>query len=598
LNKRFEHISPLVFGAACILLTLIISVFAFNNYRREKVLMFDSLVRQGETITRFIFSSTRSAVIRNMRMHRFDDENIVQDMQTSLDQALDHPGINYIHVVSSDGKIIASTVETRIGQKLNPEMLAFFNQLHDAEEGEHLERLVDNNDDKKKVFQYIQLRPFHPPSKELDPAPIGPDFHGRKGMRREFDLFRENLSSMMHDETVLLIELDASPYEQVVRRQLIQIGALSLVLLLVGIGGWLSINTLQRLKGSQSQLKSLETFRNLLVGSLPVGILAADEFNTLQVINPAAERLFGILATDVLNKKIDQILPADLITSITSKSSNGGKTHEFEYHFDSGQNETKIYYVYSLLILDEADAAKGRLLLVQDVSEMRELEKDLRKHERFAALGKVAAGVAHELRNPLSSIKGLAVLTGKKLENDERGMTSVNLMIKEVDRLDRSIRELLEFARPENLDLKKYVFDELVYEALEIFETDFSSRKIRVKTDIKDHFVVLADKDKMKQVFLNLFLNAIQAINENGDIAISMYEEQGMAVCSVEDSGGGIPADIIDKVFDPYFTTKNDGTGLGLAISVKIVEEHGGTLSVSSCENQGTTVYLRLPVLS
>lgn len=401
----------------------------------------------------------------------------------------------------------------------------------------------------------------------------------------------------MQDEAVILIELDASTYDQVVRRQLVQIGGLSLVLLLVGIGGWLSINTLQRLKGSQSQLKSLESFRNLLVGSLPVGIIAVDENNVLQVVNPAAEKLFDINNANALHCSLGQILPDDLVAYITRDTEDTGKIDEFEYRFKSDQKETKIYYVYSLLILDETEAQKGRLLLVQDVSQMRELEKDLRKHERFAALGKVAAGVAHELRNPLSSIKGLAVLTGKKLENDERGRTSINLMIKEVDRLDRSIRELLEFARPEKLNLQEYVFDELVYEALEIFETDFSSRKIRVKTDINEKLAVLADRDKIKQVFLNLFLNAIQAIKENGDIEISLYEDKGMAVCSIKDSGKGIPADIIDKVFDPYFTTKNDGTGLGLAISVKIVEEHGGALNIKSSDNQGTTVLLRLPII-
>lgn len=597
MNKRFEHISPLVFGAACVLLTLIISVFAFNNYRREKVLMFDSLVRQGETITRFIFSSTRSSVIRNMRKRWNNTENIVQDVQTSLDQALDHPGINYIHVVASDGTILASTIERSIGQKLAPEPLDFFNQLHNLRGEDHLERLVDGNSNRKNAFQYIQLRPFRLPSKELEPAPPGADFHGRKMMRREFDLFRENLSTMMKDDAVIFIELDATPYEQIVRRQLVQIGALSVVLLLVGIGGWLSIITLQRLKGSQSRLKSVETFRNLLVGSLPVGIIAADEMNILQVINPAAEKLFGLHGRGVSGNKIEEILPPDLIARITRTTSETKRIDEFEYHFDCGQNGIKIYYVYSLLIRDEGEVSKGRMLLVQDVSEMRELEKDLRKHERFAALGKVAAGVAHELRNPLSSIKGLAVLTGKKLENDERGRTSVNMMIKEIDRLDRSIRELLEFSRPENLDLQRYGYDQLVLEALDIFETDFSSRQIRVKTDIGKQLYVKADNDKMKQVFLNLFLNAIQAIREKGDISISIYEEQGMAVCAVKDSGGGIPADIIDKVFDPYFTTKNDGTGLGLAISVKIVEEHGGTLNITSNENQGTTAYLRLPLV-
>lgn len=599
MQRRFEHISPLVFGAACVLLTMIISIFAFNNYRREKVLMVESLVRQGETITRFIFSSTRSGVIRNMRMHHIGNENLIQAVQASLDQALDHPGINFIHVVSGEGVILASTIESNIGQRLNQSQQAFFEQVHNVRGVEYLQRLLKNTEESGTVFQYIQLRPFHLPSKIVDPEQQRQgDFRNRKGMRKDFDFFRDNLSHMMQDEAVILIELDASPYQAVVKRQLVQIGALSIVLLLVGLGGWLSINTLQRLKGSQTQLKSVETLQNLLVASLPVGIIAVDENNTLQVVNPEAERLFSISSADVFKKDISTILPGDLLSHLGHDSQKKSGITEFEHIVKSSEGTTKIYYIYSLIIDDEAGQSKGRLLLVQDVSDMREMERTLRKNERFAALGKVAAGVAHELRNPLSSIKGLAVLTGKKLENDEHGKTTVELMIKEVDRLDRSIKELLEFAKPEMLDLRQYTFKELVNEALEIFETDFSSRNIKVINKIENPVKVKADKDKIKQVFLNLFLNAIQAVKDDGEITISLYQEKGVAICSVSDNGEGIDQEIIDKVFDPYFTTKNEGTGLGLAISVKIVEEHGGSLNIESINNQGTTVYLRLPAIS
>lgn len=528
MQRRFEHISPLVFGAACVLLTMIISIFAFNNYRREKVLMVESLIRQGETITRFIFSSTRSGVIRNMRMHHIGNENLIQAVQASLDQALDHPGINFIHVVSGEGVILASTIESNIGQRLNKSQQAFFEQVHNVRGAEYLERLLKNTEESGTVFQYIQLRPFHLPSKNIDPEQQRQgDFRNRKGMRKDFDFFRDNLSHMMQDEAVILIELDASPYQAVVKRQLVQIGALSIVLLLVGLGGWLSINTLQRLKGSQTQLKSVETLQNLLVASLPVGIIAVDENNTLQVVNPEAERLFSISSADVFKKDISTILPGDLLSHLGHDSQKKSGITEFEHVVKSSEGTTKIYYIYSLIIDDEAGQSKGRLLLVQDVSDMREMERTLRKNERFAALGKVAAGVAHELRNPLSSIKGLAVLTGKKLENDEHGKTTVELMIKEVDRLDRSIKELLEFAKPEMLDLRQYTFKELVNEALEIFETDFSSRNIRVITKIENPVKVKADKDKIKQVFLNLFLNAIQAVKDDGEITISLYQEKG-----------------------------------------------------------------------
>ncbi|HHV2656546.1 TPA: two-component system sensor histidine kinase ZraS [Escherichia coli] len=204
------------------------------------------------------------------------------------------------------------------------------------------------------------------------------------------------------------------------------------------------------------------------------------------------------------------------------------------------------------------------------------LQDEMKRKEKLVALGHLAAGVAHEIRNPLSSIKGLA---------------------KEADRLNRVVSELLELVKPTHLALQAVDLNTLINHSLQLVSQDANSREIQLRFTANDALPeIQADPDRLTQVLLNLYLNAIQAIGQHGVISVTASESGTGVKISVTDSGKGIAADQLEAIFTPYFTTKAEGTGLGLAVVHNIVEQHGGTIQVASQEGKGATFTLWLPV--
>ena len=223
------------------------------------------------------------------------------------------------------------------------------------------------------------------------------------------------------------------------------------------------------------------------------------------------------------------------------------------------------------------------------------LESEVARQERLAALGTLAAGVAHEIRNPLSSIKGFATYFGAKFESGTQDHALAEVMIGETDRLNRVVTELLELTHPLELRLAPASVEELVQHALTLVENDCSSKGIAVRTRIAQLEPTRLDSDRMLQILLNLFLNAIQAMPTGGTLTVSAQRVKDRLELSVADTGLGIAPQDLDRIFDPYFTTKNQGTGLGLATVRTMVEAHGGQVRVSSEPGRGTQVILDLP---
>ena len=247
-------------------------------------------------------------------------------------------------------------------------------------------------------------------------------------------------------------------------------------------------------------------------------------------------------------------------------------------------------------IENEDEQPGGFMLLVQDLSQIRQLEDQLQRAERDAVVGRMAAGVAHELRNPLSSVKGLTLLLKSRFQDDLSTQQTADLMVEQVERLDRSISELLDYARPGLITKKTLQIDELLAKAVMLVRTDTETHHITVEEHLGCGTTSMeGDRDKLTQVFLNLFLNGIQAMEEGGRLIVSSRCMEEEIVVQIGDSGCGIPPDLVEKVFEPYFTTKEDGTGLGLAMSARIIQGHNGSITLESREKQGTTVTVRLP---
>jgi two-component system sensor histidine kinase HydH len=239
----------------------------------------------------------------------------------------------------------------------------------------------------------------------------------------------------------------------------------------------------------------------------------------------------------------------------------------------------------------------GFLFILKDLSRIRALESEIRRKEKMAALGTLASGIAHEVRNPLSSIKGYAGFFGSLFEEHSENKEAARMMIQEIDRVDRAISELLEFARPADLQLRPTQPEPLIRHSLGIVRHEAQSSGIRITEKIDAPLPqIFLDPDRFTQVLLNLYLNAIHAMKNGGDLTVAVRVTQDAMVFAVSDTGDGIDPEDLASVFTPYYTTKKNGTGLGLAIAHKIIESHNGNILLDSIKGTGTTFYMSIPL--
>jgi two-component system sensor histidine kinase HydH len=241
----------------------------------------------------------------------------------------------------------------------------------------------------------------------------------------------------------------------------------------------------------------------------------------------------------------------------------------------------------------------GAVLLFKDLTEVRSLRREIARNQRLASIGRLAAGVAHEIRNPLSSIKGFATYFKERYPDAPQDQKTADIMIAEVDRLNRVVGQLLEFARPVPVSPKLTSLQNLIDDSVRLVEQKAKEKKITVKTfnSVKVDKAVI-DPDRINQVLLNLYLNAIGSMEAGGELGVELSadEEDHCIEIRVSDTGCGIPGEHLSRIFDPYFTTSSTGTGLGLAIAHNIMKAMGGKIDISSRPGKGTTFTLRIPI--
>jgi two-component system sensor histidine kinase PilS (NtrC family) len=272
-------------------------------------------------------------------------------------------------------------------------------------------------------------------------------------------------------------------------------------------------------------------------------------------------------------------------------------------------------------ILREADgSAAGHVVIFQDVTQVVEMEGQLRRTERLAAIGQLSAAIAHEIRNPLAAISGSIQMlrSGSRSAADEDQVRLMEIVLRETERLNGLITDFLQYARPAPPKLERVALEPLVRDLVEMFETARSgAAPLTVRVAIPVGLAVQADASQLRQLLWNLCLNAAQAMPSGGRLSIEASparvagttaqgrssgdrngaEEEGVPYVelAVIDTGVGIPPEALDRVFDPFFTTRREGSGLGLATVHRIVEAHGGSLRVESAPGMGTTFRLRWP---
>lgn len=586
------YASPLIFAAACGLLALIIAVFALNNYQREKKLMGASLKREATAILGLVSASSRGAQRRGFMRGEISEENVIDSITQVIENSSEYPGLLALYLVDKQGLVIAHSDVSYVGEKADINTEDILGNLT-KEDSRDVAGIIQPTEGNEAFYRMSAI--YHNAGfKDLLPTQL----RGRIGRMKDPRLPPDHMNMMPEfsaNPYLLVVELSLDEYNRAVRKQLLQIVILSVVLLLVGIGGLLSLILVQTFKGSQLRLKTMSTFTDTLVSSLPVGLIATAPNGEIRTCNRSAIQMLNLDQLTSVGKQLDDVLDKQIISLLNS--GNNEKTYHWDIRLPAESGEAKSLHVTKLAIEDKARVNQGIMLLVQDLSQLRELEDQLQRAERDAVVGRMAAGVAHELRNPLSSIKGLALLLKSKIKQDSLSLQTADLLVDEVERLNRSISELLDYARPAKLEVRNLQIDELLAKSLMLVRSDAEAGSIVIEENYYcGACQIMGDEDKLTQVMLNLCLNSLQAMADGGTLKISTSMEEKWAVVEIADNGCGIAPEITTKIFEPYFTTKHGGTGLGLAMSAKIIDDHKGQILISSDQGRGTTVTVKLPL--
>lgn len=336
---------------------------------------------------------------------------------------------------------------------------------------------------------------------------------------------------------------------------------------------WVLMLAYLRRRGQGRRLVRLESFHSRLLDSLPEGLLTVGADGFVTSVNPAAK---AILGDDLVGRAF-----ADLPVAASLEGCPEACTWR-QQEFD-GRN----------LEILAAPLEGETLVLVRDRTQLRDLERDLEQSRHLAAVGRLAAGVAHEIRNPLSALRGFAQFFASKLKGRDPEESYANTMVQEADRLGRVVTDLLYLARPRPMEPAAVDMAALALELGRLLRFDFERAKATFETG-GEPCVVLADPDGLKQALINLILNSLAALPpEGGTVTLTSRADGDAAVVTVADDGRGMSEEERRRALEPFFTTRREGSGLGLAIVHKIARDHKGSVEIASEPGKGTAVSLR-----
>jgi len=351
------------------------------------------------------------------------------------------------------------------------------------------------------------------------------------------------------------------------------------------------------------EVNRVKDYLNDLLGSITDGVVATDLDGRITAFNSAAERITGFSADEIVGTVYRSTFSDDIDCALAQPEV---RTVPGEYVAAEivARDGSRIPVGESIsLVRDGSGGVTGAVKVFHDLSEITMLREQVRIKDRLAALGEMAATVAHEIRNPLGGIEGFASLLARDFDPDDPRHRLVTRIIEGTKSLDRVVTDLLEFTRPLELRFRDTDCKEIIEGALGYAEPQIRERRIGVEQRYPDRPVrASVDGEQLVRVLLNILLNAVQSMDPGGTMTLSLAQvprtgtAPATARITVDDTGCGMDAELLEKVFDPFFTTRQKGTGLGLAIARRVVEAHHGSIEIDSRVGRGTTVRIGLPV--
>jgi two-component system, NtrC family, sensor histidine kinase HydH len=590
-----------ILGSLAVLAPIMFLV-AYGGITQEKENMSRLLVEKGAALIRSFEAGARAGMM--------DMGWGGRQVQRLLMETARQPDILYLVITDDNGMILAHSDPSHIGEKLD-RVLPPVSPENSKQVRSHI-----RSESSGSVFEvYRQFMPLpggmsghgplglerrgmgwgHEPETGAPQGGGGPNCLEERDWCSSYGNLRENRDGATH---FIFVGLDMKAVESAAAQATHRTLIMSIALLLVGFAGLISLFLAQGYKVTKRSLARVQDFSDQVVGNMPMGLAASDETGRIAVFNEAAAAILGKTDHTILGEEASSILPPEL-WKITSRLDKEGEILEEDIECSAGQSACLPLQVSGAALRGEGGRFSGYVLIFRDLTEVRRLQQEVERSRRLASVGSLAAGVAHEIRNPLSSIKGFATYFKERYKNHAQDRETAEVMIQEVERMDRVIGQLLEFARPSTLNIRPHSVPELIRHSLKLIQEDARAKGVEIHTQVPPEMpLIRMDGDRMAQVLLNLYLNGLQATNTGGilDVGVTLNHDANQIKITVKDNGEGIDPANKEHIFDPYFTTKSNGTGLGLAIVHKILDAHAGRIEVESTPGKGTSISIFLPI--
>lgn len=572
--RRLFGLSPWLVIGVSVILGLTIIYLAVRGAEREKEHMSQTLLGRAGALIWALEAGTRTWL-----GYRSDQDVL----QLLVEETARQPDILYLAVVGFDGTIIAHSDPSKVGTVLPTESIPTRDELAD------LHWRVANVSDKPAFEVY---RTFSPVREEHTVAIPHNDHH-------DLSTPAPRIDASAYDENFVIVGMEQSSFQEALQRDFQNSLISTLVVAALGLGGCISLFWAHNYRRSSYMLMNTQALASEVITNLPLGLVTSDANGHIEIVNKSAEKMLRTDAAELVGKPLAQLSAIDC-PSIVDELARGEKVLERETELIVGPDKSIPVRLSASQIRNAEDHTIGHVFIFGDIEEVRRLQTQVQRNERLTALGNLAAGVAHEIRNPLSTIKGFATFIARKLPAGAPEEAAAKTMIIEVNRLNTVVSELLEFARPSTIkgDAKANM-NEVIDRALRLADADIRENNVAVVFNPDESLpAVRVNAERLTQALLNLFLNAVQAMPQGGVIRVDAHiqSDTESLYIIVEDNGKGMSEEVRKAIFDPYFTTKPSGTGLGLAIVHQIVEGHGGSVSVRSKPGEGAAFTLRIPI--
>lgn len=562
--KTFS-LPALGFILACLLLASALAFVTWQNFNREENLMETFLLTEGQTLIRAFEAGARTSMMMGSRSGNLT----VLAKETAREAS-----IAYVVIFDETGEQVTAAGDYREKANFPPIPLVLSNKkaLTRATEDRNGNAVFEV----AKLFSPLNIMPQQMMKMMQRMHPQGGDYQNQRRQVIYLGFYTAAFEAARHED---------------IKQSLILLA----ILFLLGSGGLYALFIVQKSQATKVALENMELYTDNLIHSMPAGLISIDTQRRIVSANRNAQDIFGRTEAEMLGQRLQQLV-GDKECPIAPLLKAGEEFVDQPMECLQKGGEEIPLKVSASRLQDRDGRFRGMVLILRDQREIRAMEQALERSRRHAALGLMAAGIAHEIRNPLGTLRGFAQYFSRSKSGDDKAHEYAELMIGEVDRLNRTVSALLQFSRPREAEIVPADFDELLQRTIVFLQPDADNQQVQLKLAMANPELSWpVDGDLLQQVLLNLLQNSLAATSAGGEIEVGAEQHGESLHLWVADTGCGLTTDDQAKMFDPFFTTRKEGTGLGLAMVQQIVEQHNGRVTVETQPGQGTRITLILP---